>query len=135
MIRRQKGMHIVEFAAAGSLFLLLLLGAIEFARMLFMWNTLAEATQRGAHIAAVCPQNSAAIENAVRFIPALMGNGTVTTSYIDDGKGHIIAVRVTLSGYRFDMNIPYFFYPLTAPDFSTQLPVESLGAWPGSNCP
>lgn len=130
MRRRQQGMHTVEFAVAGALFMILLFGVIEFGRALFVWNTLAEATRRGAHMAAVCPQGSAAIENAVRFLPELQNNGAVNPSYVYDGLGNIVSVSVTMTGYQFHLMIPFFDKKLTAPDFTSTVSRESLGAGP-----
>ncbi len=131
MKRRQQGAHIVEFAVAATALFMLLFGVIEVARLLFMWNSLAEATQRGAQVAAVCAQDSPHIEAAVRFLPQLEGNGAVTTVYNADGFGNIMSVTVTLTGYQFQLMIPFFSPLLTAPDFSTTLPIENFGATPG----
>lgn len=52
--RRQRGSAIVEFALIAVIFLTLLLGIMDFGRMLLMWNSAAEATRWGARIAVVC---------------------------------------------------------------------------------
>ena len=51
MRHQQKGMYTVEFALVAALFFVLLFGVIEFARALFVWETLTEATRRGARLA------------------------------------------------------------------------------------
>jgi hypothetical protein len=54
-MKSQQGAALPEFALIGLLFFTLLFSAIEVGRWLFTWNTLVEATRRGARIAAVCP--------------------------------------------------------------------------------
>lgn len=51
---RQRGAAIVEFALVAVVFLTLLLGIMDFGRMLLIWNSAAEATRWGARIAVVC---------------------------------------------------------------------------------
>jgi hypothetical protein len=55
---RQRGAAMVEFAIIGLLFFVLLFGIIEIGRAFFVYNTLQEATRRGARVAAVCPVSS-----------------------------------------------------------------------------
>ena len=64
---RQKGATTVEFAFVGALFFIVLFGVIEVGRALFVWNTLTEATRRGARVAAVCDINNSAIKRATVF--------------------------------------------------------------------
>jgi hypothetical protein len=54
-MKSQRGAALPEFALIGLLFFTLLFSAIEVGRWLYTWNTLVEATRRGARIAAVCP--------------------------------------------------------------------------------
>jgi hypothetical protein len=49
---RQAGVAAVEFAAVFTVFLAILFGIIEFARAIYMYNTLAEVTRRAARAAA-----------------------------------------------------------------------------------
>lgn len=51
---RQAGSAIVEFAFVSVLFFTLLLGIMDFGRMMFTWNSAAEATRFGARVAVVC---------------------------------------------------------------------------------
>jgi Flp pilus assembly protein TadG len=80
-MKTQKGAAMVEFAIIALLFFMLLFGIIEFARAMFVYNTLVEATRRGARTAAVCPPNNingstAKIKNVVLFNdPFASGNG------------------------------------------------------------
>lgn len=54
-MKTQRGAAMVEFALIALLFFMLLFGIIEFGRAFFTYNTLVEATRRGARVAAVCP--------------------------------------------------------------------------------
>ncbi|MDD5265890.1 MAG: TadE/TadG family type IV pilus assembly protein [Methylococcales bacterium] len=60
-MKTQKGAAMVEFAMIALLFFALLFGIIEFGRAFFVYNTLVEATRRGARVAAVCPASADAI--------------------------------------------------------------------------
>lgn len=62
-VSRQRGAGIVEFALIATVFLTLLLGIMDFGRMLLMWNSAAEATRWGARIAVVCANGSGDIAN------------------------------------------------------------------------
>lgn len=151
MRHRQKGLYIVEFTLVAALFFVLLLGVIEFARALFVWNTLTEATRRGARLAVVCPVGHASIANVTVFNapdaggagPVLPGlnSSAVVTDYLDQsgamtaGFNDIRYVRVRIVGFTHTLLIPALLpglpgMSLTAPSFETTLPRESLGAVP-----
>lgn len=93
MKSRQKGTTTVEFAIIAVVFFIVLFGVIEIGRALFVWNTLTEATRRGARVAAVCPvldpetnteadPESDIVRRVTVFGP---GGGTSTTSPILSG--------------------------------------------------
>jgi Flp pilus assembly protein TadG len=54
MRHAQRGSTIVEFALVLLIFLMFLLGIVDFSRMLFTWNAATEATRAGARYAVVC---------------------------------------------------------------------------------
>jgi Flp pilus assembly protein TadG len=60
-MKMQRGAAMVEFALIALLFFMILFGIIEFARAFFVYNTLVEATRRGARVAAVCPVSAGGI--------------------------------------------------------------------------
>jgi hypothetical protein len=135
-MKRQKGLYIVEFAIVGLVFFILLFGALEFGRALFVWNTLTEATRRGARLAVVCPIDHASIKNVTLFNdPGDAGASPVLPSLdIDmvDVSYPAGLVQVRITGYQHTLLIPLPIPldPLTAPDFETTLPRESLGCVP-----
>jgi Flp pilus assembly protein TadG len=150
--RRQSGLATVEFALVGALFFVVLFAVVEFGRALFVWNTLTEATRRGARLAAVCPLNDPAIVNVAVFnapnassgesaVLNGLSTGNVTTEYLDASgnvtatAGNIRYVRVRIDNYQHTLLIPFLNTTLTAPSFETTLPSESLGALPDPTNP
>jgi hypothetical protein len=131
----------VEFALIGALFFIVLFAVIEFGRLLFTWNTLEEATRRGARVAVVCPVGHPAAANAAVFgngvsdqSPVLPGLSTtnVEVSYVWEDDAMLPEyVRVSIVNYRLPLLIPFLNLTLEAPAFTTSLPAESLGAVPG----
>jgi hypothetical protein len=155
MRSRQRGTTTVEFAIIAALFLVVLFGVIEVGRALFVWNTLTEATRRGARVAVVCPVNDPVIARVTVFgdplssttSPILNGltTGNVQITYLNQngsavanpgGAGFIDIryVQVAITGYQHTLLIPFFTQLITAPSFGTTLPRESMG-WGGCNFP
>jgi len=142
-MRRQRGTSTVEFAMIATLFFILLFGIIEFGRLFFTWNTLAEGTRRGARVAAVVQLNDSAIKNVAVFQspdgsgnPVLPGLTTanVQVRYLNAGGAstatfeEIRFVQVAITGYQHSFMVPVVFTTFTVPEFRTTLPRESLGA-------
>ena len=148
---KQRGVYIVELAFAAPIFLFMVFCALEVARLMYTWSALDAATQRGARVAAVCPQDDLLVKqiaifgdsvNASAVLPNLTpgdisvayldGNGAVSTAYAD-----IRLVQVEVSGYTHQMLIPAinaFVSPnLLSPTFTATKPSESLGWNPDSD--
>lgn len=138
---KQRGLVTVEFALIGAFFFFILFTIIEFGRLLFTWNTLDEVTRRAARLAAVCPiDETAAVINRSIFQGTVINGLTsanVSVEYLDENFNSstsvqdIRYVRSSIQNYQHQLLIP--FLPtdiLTAPDFSTTLPSESLGTTP-----
>jgi len=149
MNSRQAGLASVEVAIVGAVFFLALFAVIETGRLLWTWETLNEATRRGARVAAVCPRDHPSIANVAVFNNPSSGGGSavlpdlstddVNISYFDVNGNPpvdwcaIEYVRVSIN-YRHRFAVPVFFGIgefLDAPDFETTLPRESLGKVPG----
>ena len=133
---RQVGAKTVEFAIVALLFFSLLLGIMDFGRMLFTWNAAAEATRWGARIAVVCDKLTPdQVRTRMRNILPQLTNTNIAITYynpagtvdpfctIDTCK----AVEVSLSGFTFDPISP-FIPGLALPDFRTYLLRESMEA-------
>lgn len=145
--RREHGLASIEFAMVGLVFFVVLFGIFEVSRVLFTWNTLSEATRRGARQAVICPVNHAGITQAALFnnnnnvqnsILANMSPNHFKVDYLDQAGDLIAApdsdylsirfVRVAIRpGIRFPLLIPALDKVLTLPEFATTLPVESMG--------
>lgn len=66
----QRGVAAVEFALVAIIFLTMLFGVIEFARLLFTWSSMQEVTRRVARTASVTTFVGPAIEDAKKAIIA-----------------------------------------------------------------
>ena len=135
---RQHGATMVEFALVATIFLTLMLGIMDFGRMLLMWNSAAEATRWGARIAVVCDQLT---PNQVRskmkkILPQLADanisidwhnpQGTVSTSC---DKTTCKGVEVSIENLAFPAISPFMgFLAAPVPAFATYLPRESMEA-------
>jgi len=75
-MKTQRGAAMVEFAMIALVFFMILFGIIEFGRLLFTYNTLVEATRRGARVAAVCPVSADGIAQVQRVTTFKNGDGT-----------------------------------------------------------
>lgn len=164
-MKTQDGAALVEFAIIALLFFILLFGIIEFGRAWFVYNTLTEATRRGARVAAVCPVDDAGIlqvKQATIFDPTpdgvttptmgLLGLSTdnVNVSYFDANMAvlatptaaydDIAFVRVAIkANFQQALFIPGFSFVLGSKDthdiIITTLPSESLGRTSSTNPP
>lgn len=94
--RRQRGVAMVEAALLMGVFLLLMLGTFELARIMFLWNTLANVTRRVAATVAVSAplaDHSAAL-TAVAFggvplsVPRIDGT-YFSVEYLDAALGAV----------------------------------------------
>lgn len=56
-----------EFAIIAAVFFMLIIGIIEFARLLYTHNALTDATRRGARYAVLHPQGAACVPNVVIY--------------------------------------------------------------------
>jgi len=154
----QHGAETVEFAFIAVFYFTLLFGVFEFARALYTWNVLTEATRRGARMAAVCPYQSPIPVNVALFnsrndasnssvIPGLTKE-KITVRYLDSAglvvdiaagglASNIDFVEVRINHQHqmlfsglFGLFVPDWTGALLAPTFQTTLPAESLGADP-----
>lgn len=146
MSLRQTGTTTVEFAIVGLLAMIVLFGCLEFGRLLYTMNSLAEGTRRGARVAAVCPIDHPAIARVATFHApdggetgvgiAGLTEANIDVAYLDAADNEttdyseIQFVRVAVSDFRFAFNVPLVGGEITMPDFATTLPAESLGYVP-----
>jgi len=154
----QRGAETVEFAFVAVFYFTLLFGVFEFARALYTWNVLTEASRRGARMAAVCPYQSPIPVNVALFnsrnvstnssIVSGLKTSDITVRYLDSAGSAVdiaagglasdidfVEVRINhqhqmLFSGLFGLFVPGWTGALTSPTFQTTLPAESLGADP-----
>lgn len=146
MKKSQTGAVIVEFALVSVLFLTVLLGIMDFGRILFLWNSTAEATRLGARKSVVCAQGAARVLADMQKIVPITSANLQIDWYADDGTGKIsistacdstncVGVAVRITGLKIAPVSPISwigFKDLTVPGFSTYLPREVMGQDPDS---
>jgi Flp pilus assembly protein TadG len=126
---KQCGAAAIEFALVCSLLFTLLFGMMETARMLFYWNSVAEATRYGARMAVVCDLNDADIKTKMATRLTILPTSKIQIQYEPAGCNVDTCQEVTvsiLSGVAVATFIPYVPFTLTLPPFSTTLPRESM---------
>jgi len=134
---RQGGAAAVEFALIAMVFFALLIGIMEFGRVLFTWNSAAEATRRGARIAIVTdPASQGAIKAEMRLIMPDLQDNQIEILY-DGLVGQCLNNQCKYVTVSVGQPQPYSISPLLLPQgtvtiqippFTTTLTRESLGA-------
>jgi Flp pilus assembly protein TadG len=136
MKKCQTGSTIVEFALVAVLFLTVLLGIMDFGRILFTWNSVAEATRLGARVSVVCDKNAARVlADMQKFVPITSANLQINWyvgNSIDNSciSTNCTGVAVSITGLTITPVSPLGwigFSSLAVPGFSTYLPREIMG--------
>jgi Flp pilus assembly protein TadG len=134
MNTRQTGATTVEFALVMLMFLMVVFGIMDFARLLYMWNTANEVAREGARYAVVCADPSRS-DRVLAKMQALMPDITasnITVAWEPAGcdASKCEAVTVSLTGLRFRWVSPFpstVGQPAwTLPGFSTYLTREMM---------
>lgn len=127
---RQQGVAAVEFALVCAVFFTLLIGMMEMGRMLFYWNSAAEATRFGARMAVVCDQaDQSLVKTRMRARMPILPRDKISIVYEPAGCTINTCQSVTVSilaGVSIATFIPYAPLSLSLPPFSTSLPRESM---------
>ncbi|QSX29648.1 TadE/TadG family type IV pilus assembly protein [Shewanella cyperi] len=141
-MKKQRGIYVVEFAIVGGVFFVLLFSALEIGRLFYTYSVLQEASRRAARLATVCYPTTdidqLALFNGANLIPNLSASnlyflylkkdGTAATA--PDGSD-IDLVKAEIRDYRHQFLVPGLYRTLNSPVFSSTLPRESLGVYPG----
>ena len=100
----ERGAALIEFAIVLPLFMLLLVGMIEFGRGYYLKSTLTHASREGARAAAVghADPTQVTLDAAAALDPAL---ATITIAPTPCVAGSPVSVTVS---YPFDYSIPFF---------------------------
>ena len=136
--RTQAGLAAVEFALIAAIILFpLLIGIMEFGRIIFYWNAATEATRLGARLAVVCDLDDSTIKSRMTELFPLIQTSEINIGYEPAGCTATSCEKVRVSISRPDpeqtalrnfwSNSPTAFRFLpTFPPFSTSLPRESM---------
>jgi Flp pilus assembly protein TadG len=152
-MKNQSGATIIEFALVLILLLAVMLGIVDFARMLWTWNAASEATRWGARVSVVCERDAAAVLASMQyFVPQLQAanvdiqwytwnsaTSTYTASATCGPTGPPattcagVNVKIQNLDYQWMGPVAYGFQALIGmPGFSTFLPREIMGQDPNS---
>lgn len=142
-MKKQLGATMVEFALVLILFLTVMLGIVDFARMLWTWNAASEATRWGARISVVCERDATAVLARMQFfVPQLEAANVdidwytwddVSSTYnistlCDHTNCAGVNVKIKNLNYQWMGPVAYGFQALIGmPAFSTFLPREIMG--------
>lgn len=129
-LTRQRGAAAVEFALTAIAFLALVIGAIEFSRLMLTWNMAVETTRLGARVAVVCDKNDTAIKRRMREMLPPLSDANIVVSYPTSGCTARSCEPVTVRIVNFDVPLVIPGIPLsfTLPSLATSLPSESLSS-------
>jgi Flp pilus assembly protein TadG len=131
------GATTVEFALGLLIFLMLVLGIVDFSRMLFTWSAAQEATREGARYAVVCDDTGQQALVLARMRALLPQISTVSVAWAPSGctASTCEGVTVSITGLNYQWISPIVgaTAPLIPmPTFSTYLPREVMRKDPNS---
>lgn len=128
--QHQRGVLAVEFALVGMIFFTLLLGIMEFGRLMFTLNAATEATRWGARLAAVCDQNDPDIKARMRSILGSVSEAQISIQYAPAAcdASSCQTVEVSLINASFTPLVPFIGGVIPLPAFTTSLPRELMNS-------
>jgi len=137
MNAKQSGATTIEFALVLIIFLMFLLGVVDFSRMLFTWSAANEATRAGARYAVVCDSTgnqAAVLARMQQMLPQISTVSVAWTPPACDPTNCIgVTVSITNLNFRWISPIPGFASRLIPmPAFSTFLTREVMRQDPNS---
>lgn len=135
---QQRGVAAVEFALVATVFFIMLFGAIELGRVLWLWNAATEATRLGARLAVVCDIGDADVVTRMRASLGLADTSVLSPSitYAPAGctRETCQTVTVALAAVTVNTSIPFVPFVPVLPPFSTTLSRESLSSVDNAVC-
>lgn len=136
---RQSGIALMEFALSFMVFWVILMGVIEFSRLMMAWGTAAEATRLAARLASTCDMGSTQeirIRDRVKYFVTASGQidlGTRTDwlvlNYLPSGctADTCTLVEAKLNLVKANLLIPLpGFSGIPVPAYSTRVMRESM---------
>ena len=97
-LRREHGQDLVEYAIILPILLLLLLGILEFAMIVFSYNTIGDAAREGARYGVIHPTDTAGIDTAARRLTTGLNPAWLTINRSLPG-GNFVRVEVTYDAH------------------------------------
>ncbi|HEX8723220.1 MAG TPA: TadE/TadG family type IV pilus assembly protein [Pyrinomonadaceae bacterium] len=138
--RGERGAALVEFSIAALVFLTSVFAVIEFGRLLWTHNALADAARRGARYAVThTPDPGKAASMAVYATtsdgansPVVQGLTTknVEVVYSGDFNAGQGTVKVSVKDFDFNFVVPLLGTKIRMPDYTSVLTAESAGTMP-----
>lgn len=131
----QSGIATIEFALTAVIFFIFLFALIEFARFMFAWNTVAEATRLAARTASICDLPVSTIQNKVRRFIEFSGqiNPPAGTAWLDidydignDPNVNSNTISVQLVGLSANLLIPSNNLSINLPAYKVVTLRESM---------
>jgi Flp pilus assembly protein TadG len=139
MKKYQRGATILEFTLALFIFLMFLLGIVDFSRMLFTWNAANEATRAGARYAVVCDNTGNKAQVLAKMQALLPQIGDIDLAWTPPSctAATCQGVNVTITDLDYQWISPIagmaMLAPVQMPTFRTFLPREVMRSDPNSN--
>lgn len=135
---RHEGATTVEFALVLLIFLMFLLGIIDFARLLYTWNAAAEVTRAGARYAAVCDdttKQAAVLSKMQELLPQISAVSVLwSPSGCTASTCQLVTVSITSMNYAWISPLPGAVAPtIPVPTVATTLTREIMRQDPNSN--
>ena len=131
---RQRGLAAVEFALIACMFFTLLIGIMEFSRVLFYWNTAAEVTRLAARSAVVCDSGASIIKTRMENMLPILQDSNISVAYSPTGcdsdpataRSTCQTVTVSVSNVTIATMIPVMRLRIGMPTFTTTMTRESM---------
>jgi len=97
--KKERGQSLVEFTLLAPIFIVMLLGVVEFSQLWMTMNLLTGAAREGARVAAVTAPDAGAVQNAVNQVlaPANIQNANVSISGPGGNSQVTVTVRISYS--------------------------------------
>ena len=137
--KTERGATLVEFAIGATVFLTAMFAVIEFGRVLWTHNALADAARRGARYAVnQRASDAASVQNVTVYgdpsggtnpLVENLTTANVQVQYSNFGVG-AGTVSVSITGYQFQFVIPIVGTTISMPNYNTTLTGENAGLVP-----
>jgi Flp pilus assembly protein TadG len=137
----QRGATLVEFSIAATVFLASMFAVVEFGRLLWVHNALADAARRGARYAVVhSAADTASVKNVVVYGNPEGSGDPLVNNLTTSNVGVVYSsfqvnrgtVSVSITNYQFQFVVPLIGTTIQMPAYTTTLTGESVGLVPNS---